>query len=837
VHVCQESERAARRRRRHEQAAASVPGRPPGNAPWEDLAPLLDEAIATLSEPQRLAVVGHFLEGRPQAAVAVGLGIGEDAVRKRIGTALDRLRDWFGRRGLRVGTAVLAAGLAAECPAASPALIAACTQVALQPAAAPAGVVALAAGAAPTGLLLAAAGVVALLVSGLAWLTLSPPSPLPATPPPAPLPAPAAEVAPAAAPDPLADQRLTVRFRRDHLGDIGAEVWRRTGIEVRFPPGLDFTDAISVEGDNLPLRTVLERVAAAAGLTLVVSDRAAAFWRPVDDGTWAELDRRLGDRDPAVRQAAVFDLGWLTDQRMYPRLFAVLADPDPRVAGQAVRALLDHPLAAQTAAPVPVALLARWLDDPFLAPYAAHALGRSRHPDVADLLAPMARSPDLRLRRSAAVALGSLGDRRATDLLWGMVEDGDPVVNWAVLHGLIVHQDARGLARLLSLSQGPSSEQALSLLCLSRDPLADSRLAEALVQNLPFSLWHAMVPHERLLARAQDLAATTLPREVRKVANWQQWKRWETAIDLLGTDASPRSADILAGLAVAGEHRAVKALGRTRDPRCAGLLAPLLTNPRMRDAACIGLARCGDARSVDLLMAPDALQVGDSPEMAVAGALCRSNEPRLLRRVLELWVDARHEDYWYIHSELGAGFQDPGLLPLLLARADADDDARRTAAAIQVMGGMRPPSVGAELARRAAHPNRTVRRAVVDQIARSAMRRDHHDGLRTPVDPRLLVVIERLAGDPEAAIRMRMMMVGMQDVDESWAVDLLMAALRDANPLVALAASGSLKKRWSALPQVQQALAVFSRRTDLPQSIPVPRAEPPAEPAEPRPAF
>ncbi len=138
IRVCNETKRADSRRAHHERAASTL-GRLDGDedeAVWSDLRPHLDEAIAALSPPQRAVVIGHFLEGHTQTAVAKQLGISEDAAHQRLHYALTKLRSWFGSKGLRISALALATGLAHESTAAESTLIAACTHAALHPASA-----------------------------------------------------------------------------------------------------------------------------------------------------------------------------------------------------------------------------------------------------------------------------------------------------------------------------------------------------------------------------------------------------------------------------------------------------------------------------------------------------------------------------------------------------------------------------------------------------------------------------------------------------------------------------------------------------------------------------
>jgi RNA polymerase sigma factor (sigma-70 family) len=81
------------------------------NRAAEELQPVLDAALAELSETDRDAVVLRFLAGRSLVEVGAALGTGEDAAQKRVSRALEKLREAFRRRGVNVGGGVMAAAL------------------------------------------------------------------------------------------------------------------------------------------------------------------------------------------------------------------------------------------------------------------------------------------------------------------------------------------------------------------------------------------------------------------------------------------------------------------------------------------------------------------------------------------------------------------------------------------------------------------------------------------------------------------------------------------------------------------------------------------------------
>ena len=101
--------RAERRRTNHELAAAMefIPAElPPASDRWKDVEPHLDEALSALTVADRDAVMLRFFLGKQLGEVGAHLGITEQAAKKRVSRAVDRLRFFFERHGvvLTVGT-------------------------------------------------------------------------------------------------------------------------------------------------------------------------------------------------------------------------------------------------------------------------------------------------------------------------------------------------------------------------------------------------------------------------------------------------------------------------------------------------------------------------------------------------------------------------------------------------------------------------------------------------------------------------------------------------------------------------------------------------------------
>jgi hypothetical protein len=81
-------------------------------ARWDDVAPVVDDAVASLRERDRVAIVLRFFEGRSLADVAGALGISPEAAKQRVYRSLERLRDRLARRGVVAPTTSLGVLLA-----------------------------------------------------------------------------------------------------------------------------------------------------------------------------------------------------------------------------------------------------------------------------------------------------------------------------------------------------------------------------------------------------------------------------------------------------------------------------------------------------------------------------------------------------------------------------------------------------------------------------------------------------------------------------------------------------------------------------------------------------
>jgi RNA polymerase sigma factor (sigma-70 family) len=123
--VAREAQRKQGRRRRHEaqvalQCDAAEHDNGIDESAWRQMSPLLDEAVASLRETDRQAVLLRFYEGKNFAQVAEALGVSEVAARKRVSRAVARLSAFFKRRGVVLSAVMVGMLMIARTASAAP---------------------------------------------------------------------------------------------------------------------------------------------------------------------------------------------------------------------------------------------------------------------------------------------------------------------------------------------------------------------------------------------------------------------------------------------------------------------------------------------------------------------------------------------------------------------------------------------------------------------------------------------------------------------------------------------------------------------------------------------
>ena len=109
-----------RRQRREQEAYMQSTLSEPETAAWEQIAPLLDEAMGRLGETDRNAVVLRFFENKTAQEVAAKLKLNEAAAHKRVSRAVEKLRKFFTKRGVTLSATLIAGAVSANSVQAAP---------------------------------------------------------------------------------------------------------------------------------------------------------------------------------------------------------------------------------------------------------------------------------------------------------------------------------------------------------------------------------------------------------------------------------------------------------------------------------------------------------------------------------------------------------------------------------------------------------------------------------------------------------------------------------------------------------------------------------------------
>ncbi|HYG36220.1 MAG TPA: sigma-70 family RNA polymerase sigma factor, partial [Clostridia bacterium] len=120
--VAAQTVRAEKRRQAREKEAVFMQdsNEASSDSVWQQLAPVLDEAMARLRTRDRDAIVLRYFEQKPLRAVGQALGISEEAARKRIDRAVTALKSLLIRRGVTLSTAAIATFLSVQSVSAAP---------------------------------------------------------------------------------------------------------------------------------------------------------------------------------------------------------------------------------------------------------------------------------------------------------------------------------------------------------------------------------------------------------------------------------------------------------------------------------------------------------------------------------------------------------------------------------------------------------------------------------------------------------------------------------------------------------------------------------------------
>ncbi len=113
-----------RRARREQEAYMRNPLVETDSDVWPQIEPLLDAAMAGLSEADHHALVLRFFDGKSMKEVGTALGASESAAKMRVNRAVEKLRLFFSRRDIVVSVAILTEAISANSVQSAPATLA-----------------------------------------------------------------------------------------------------------------------------------------------------------------------------------------------------------------------------------------------------------------------------------------------------------------------------------------------------------------------------------------------------------------------------------------------------------------------------------------------------------------------------------------------------------------------------------------------------------------------------------------------------------------------------------------------------------------------------------------
>ncbi len=87
---------------------------------WPQMAPLLEDAMGQLGEKDRNAIALRFFEGKSFQEIGAAFGASENAAKKRVAHALEKLHRYFSEHGVSSTTAIIAGAISTNSAHAAP---------------------------------------------------------------------------------------------------------------------------------------------------------------------------------------------------------------------------------------------------------------------------------------------------------------------------------------------------------------------------------------------------------------------------------------------------------------------------------------------------------------------------------------------------------------------------------------------------------------------------------------------------------------------------------------------------------------------------------------------
>lgn len=108
------------RRQLREQIVVEMNAMNAADADWNEIEPLLDDALAALDETDRTAILLRYFENKNLREVGTSLSLSDDAAQKRVSRAVERLREFFSKRNVTIGASGLTVLISANAVQSAP---------------------------------------------------------------------------------------------------------------------------------------------------------------------------------------------------------------------------------------------------------------------------------------------------------------------------------------------------------------------------------------------------------------------------------------------------------------------------------------------------------------------------------------------------------------------------------------------------------------------------------------------------------------------------------------------------------------------------------------------
>ncbi len=96
--------RTESRRQQREQIAVELADMKSPDPQWYEIEPLLEDAMQSLNEQDRASILLRYFQNKSLREVGQALGTSDDTAQKRVSRAVDRLREFFSKKGVTIGS-------------------------------------------------------------------------------------------------------------------------------------------------------------------------------------------------------------------------------------------------------------------------------------------------------------------------------------------------------------------------------------------------------------------------------------------------------------------------------------------------------------------------------------------------------------------------------------------------------------------------------------------------------------------------------------------------------------------------------------------------------------